>query len=428
VTDGSAFDPLDLSEQMFAGKISVYDRHPIGRMSHALAEVGDRTAWVESLANVAVFDTEDGICTIDTGGFLVAETVHGEIRSWRDGRFNTGVYTHGHIDHVMGTAIFEAHNESEGHPPARIVGHVGVAPRFERYRRTLGYNSVINQRQFQAPGLQWPDEYRVPDVSFTDRLTLEVGGLTVELHHARGETDDHTWVWVPERRILCTGDLFIWAVPNAGNPQKVQRYAGEWAVALRHMAMLGAELLLPGHGLPIAGADRVRAALDDTATLLESLERQTLELMNEGAALDEVLLTVRAPAHLADRPYLQPVYDEPEFIVRNVWRLYGGWYDGNPASLKPAPDAAVASELAELAGGAAALAARAGVLADEGDFRLACHLVELAHRAAPDDQSVHERRHDVYARRVEAETSTMAKGVFGWAAAESLRALPRGAP
>jgi alkyl sulfatase BDS1-like metallo-beta-lactamase superfamily hydrolase len=59
------------------------------------------------------------------------------------------------------------------------------------------------------------------------------------------------------------------------------------------------------------------------------------------------------------KPYLQPVYDEPEFIVRNVWRLYGGWYDGNPARLKPAPDAVLATALAELAGGAAALADRA---------------------------------------------------------------------
>jgi alkyl sulfatase BDS1-like metallo-beta-lactamase superfamily hydrolase len=321
----------------------------------------------------------------------------------------------------MGTTVFDAYNEAEGHPRAQVVGHVDVAPRFARYRRTLGYNSVINQRQFQAPGLQWPSDYRLPDLTYTDRVDLDVGGLGLELHHARGETDDHTWVWVPDRRVLCTGDLFIWAVPNAGNPQKVQRYAADWAVALREMASLGAELLLPGHGLPIAGEARVRAALVDTATFLESLERQTLELMNAGAALDEVLHTVRPPAALADRPYLQPVYDEPEFIVRNIWRLYGGWYDGNPARLKPAPDAAVAAEISGLAGGVQRLAERASELADDGDFRLACHLVELAARAAPDDVEVHRRRADVYARRVEHETSTMAKGVFSWAAAESTR-------
>ena len=109
-------------------------------------------------------------------------------------------------------------------------------------------------------------------MTYRDRLDLDVGGTAFELHHARGETDDHTWVWVPERKVLCTGDLIIWCAPNAGNPQKVQRYAADWAVALRgRWPTSGAEVLLPGHGLPIGGADAACAmVLNDTADLLES--------------------------------------------------------------------------------------------------------------------------------------------------------------
>ena len=92
-------------------------------------------------------------------------------------------------------------------------------------------------------------------------------------------------------------------------------------------------MLLAGHGLPIFGADRVRAALTDTAELLESLEAQTLTLMNTGCTLDRVIHEVEVPAHLRDKPYLRPVYDHPQFIVRNVWRRYGGWYDGEPDNL-----------------------------------------------------------------------------------------------
>ena len=136
--------------------------------------------------------------------------------------------------------------------------------------------------------------------------------------------------------MLCCGDLFIWASPNAGNPQKVQRYPLEWAQALRRMLALEPDFLLPGHGLPVIGADRVAVALADTAELLESLVSQTLAVMNGGGRLDEAIHTVAVPAALADRPFLQPVYDEPEFIVRTVWRQYGGWWDGNPATLKPA--------------------------------------------------------------------------------------------
>jgi alkyl sulfatase BDS1-like metallo-beta-lactamase superfamily hydrolase len=163
----------------------------------------------------------------------------------------------------------------------------------------------------------------------------------------------------------------------------------------------------------------VHQALTDTADLLDHLVDETLALMNQGARLDDIVHTVRAPAELLERPYLRPVYDEPEFVVRTVWRLYGGWYDGNPAHLKPAPDAVLAAELADLAGGPGVLADRAAALAAQGDLRLAGHLAELAAQAAPHDAGVHRVRAQVFAERAGEELSTMSKGVFSWAADES---------
>ena len=81
--------------------------------------------------------------------------------------------------------------------------------------------------------------------------------------------------------------------------------------------------------------------------------------MNAGGRLDDAIHAVRVPTALEARPFLQPVYDEPEFIVHTVWRQYGGWWDGNPATLKPAPERALAAELAAMAGGPGALADRA---------------------------------------------------------------------
>ena len=73
-------------------------------------------------------------------------------------------------------------------------------------------------------------------------------------------------------------------------------------------------------------------------------EAQTLALMNVGAPLDRVIHEVEVPAHLGDQPYLRPIYDHPQFLVRNIWRLYGGWYDGEPDHLLPAPRAEQARE------------------------------------------------------------------------------------
>jgi alkyl sulfatase BDS1-like metallo-beta-lactamase superfamily hydrolase len=300
-----------------------------------------------------------------------------------------------------------------------VIAHEAVPDRFRRYEVTNGYNAVINQRQFQLGQPIFPGGYRYPDDTYRDHLDVTVGGVDLHLRHDRGETDDGTWVWLADRRIVCTGDLFIWASPNCGNPQKVQRYPADWAVALRTMADLRPTLLLPGHGLPIAGEERVATVLVETAELLESLVEQTLRLMNEGARLDDIVHSVAAPGHLLERPWLQPVYDEPEFVVHNLWRLYGGWYDGDPSHLKPAPAAALARELAALAGGAGALADRAIELSDAGEHRLAGHLAELATQADPADPALHHARSTVFGRRADAERSTMATGVFRWAAGES---------
>jgi alkyl sulfatase BDS1-like metallo-beta-lactamase superfamily hydrolase len=399
---------------------------PVNRVTQQLSELADGGAIVESFSHVVTFRTDEGLVVFDASGVGSGERCVAAVRRWSAAPLHTLVYTHGHMDHVGGSAAFAADARARGGAQPRVVAHENVLSRFARYDRTNGYNLAINARQFggvrgilgiggRAERFRPPDTLS-PTLVFRDAIRLDVGDLAFELRHARGETDDHVWAWIPRLRTLCVGDFFIWNFPNAGNPQKVQRYPDEWAVALREMAALGAELMIPAHGLPIAGADRIRTVLCNVAKALETLVEQTLKRMNAGWTLDAILHDVRVPDTVLKTPYLRPLYDEPEFVVRNVWRLYGGWYDGNPAHFQPAPQAAVARELAELAGGAASLAKRARERADEGDLRLACELVELAAQAAPDDRAIHAVRADRYERRRNAASSLMAKGIYAAAA------------
>lgn len=418
-------DLLKMSADLIDGRVDMREAGPINRINHQLSELSSDVAVVEAFSHSIVFKTADGLVTFDTsnehGG---AKCVHA-IQSWTNDPFNTVVFTHGHIDHVGGCGAFCA--AYEGRKPT-IVGHENVAARFDRYRMTNGYNHVINERQFgqfKRRGYDLAGQSHflplatpAPDITYTNDLAMNVGGLDIQLNHAKGETDDHTWAWIPKHKAICAGDFFIWAFPNAGNPQKAQRYPKEWAAALRDMASRDAELFLPAHGLPIAGKDRIKQVLNEVATVLETMVNQTLDLMNEGASLNDIIHTVEVSPDLLAKPYLGPTYDEPEFVVRNIWRLYGGWYEGNPAQLKPARDAAVAAELAKLSGGALKLAERARELA-ETDARLACHLAEFAAQAEPSNKAVHHLRAEVYQKRREGETSLMAKGIFGTAANQS---------
>jgi alkyl sulfatase BDS1-like metallo-beta-lactamase superfamily hydrolase len=415
-----------IDEGIYEGPASV------NRVSGELSEVADGVAVVESFSHVVAFRTGEGLLLFDASLEGLAPRVIASLRGWSRERVHTLAYTHGHVDHVGGGRAFRDEARERGQAEPRVVAHENVPARFARYEATNGYNLLINSRQFgrggRGGGMEamggkagrfGPSEWVRPELTFRERLRLRVGELEAELRHELGETDDHLWAWLPQHRAICAGDFVLWVFPNAGNPQKVQRYPLEWSRALREMAALDAELLLPAHGLPVAGAARIRALLDDMATALETLVEQTLALMNQGARLDDILHAVRVPAELLEKPYLRPVYDEPEFVVRNVWRLYGGWYDGNPAHLKPAPDAALARELAALCGGARSLAGRGRALAEAGELRIACQLVELAAQAEPGDREVHAARAEVYERRRKSELSLMARGIYGQAARDS---------
>jgi alkyl sulfatase BDS1-like metallo-beta-lactamase superfamily hydrolase len=386
-------------------------------VSHgAITAVADGVITVHSTyfcGSVTAIRTADGLVVIDTANAALAGQTLAAIRRWDDGPVHTVIYTHGHIDHTGGMALIDAEADARGVPRPRIVAHRDVRRRLARYQATQGFNSLVQGQQFSDPGYVYPVGQRPPDEVYDDTLSLTVGGVRLALFHGRGETDDATFVWLPDRRVLVSGDFVIWMFPNAGNPRKVQRYAAEWAETLRRMQALRPETLIPGHGPVIFGAARTAEVLDDGATLLESLVGQALALMNRGATLDEVLRGVTAPAGLLAKPWLRPLYDDPAFVVRAIWHLYGGWFDGNPAHLKPAPAGELAWELAALAGGAGRLAARAAALAEAGEARLAAHLVEFASAAAPGDRDIQAVRALVLERCVAGETSLMGKAFLG---------------
>ena len=414
-------DLVDLADQLWRGVGDGAKPNPMAASGH-LSDVAPGIAFLPSFGNCTVIETDDGMVMVDTGSALNARRVHDEVRRWSTKPLHTAIFSHGHVDHVFGVGPFEEEARSEGQRAPHVLAHAHVARRFDRYLFTRGFNEIINRRQFAMPTLTWPQEYRYPDDVYQHEHTLRVGERTLALRHEKGETDDATVTWLARERVLCCGDLFVWSSPNAGNPQKVQRYPLEWAQALRRMAALEPEILLPGHGLPIFGAARIAQALSETADFLEDLVAQTVAMMNEGARLSDAVASVTPPSRLQDRPYLQPLYDEPEFIVHNIWRLYGGWWDGNPANLKPASERALAMELCELAGGASRVADRAQALLERGDdasWRLAGHLIESAWLASPDDEAIQRVRQQVFQARADAATSTMARGIFNWAVRES---------
>jgi alkyl sulfatase BDS1-like metallo-beta-lactamase superfamily hydrolase len=144
--------------------------------------------------------------------------------------------------------------------------------------------------------------------------------------------------------------------------------------------------------------------------------------MNEGKWLEDIIRDMDWPA--TDKPWLQPIYDHPEFIARNVWRLYGGWYDGDPANILPAHSHEIAAELLAAAGSGPILE-RARALQGKGELQMACHLADFVRKGEPDNREAWELWRDLFKARAETERSLMARGAFYAAVREAEANLNR---
>ena len=85
---------------------------------------------------------------IDTGSYFNQDQALALVRTYSTARIHTVIYTHGHLDHACATASIVAEAGKNRVARPRVVGHRAVAERFDRYKRTAGYNRSINARQF----------------------------------------------------------------------------------------------------------------------------------------------------------------------------------------------------------------------------------------------------------------------------------------
>jgi glyoxylase-like metal-dependent hydrolase (beta-lactamase superfamily II) len=381
-------------------------------------EVADDVYCQAIYSNVIGFVTEEGIVLVDATDRSRGPKVAERLRQATEEPIHTVIYTHGHVDHVHGTECFLL----EDQPDPQVIAHENMERRFKRYEWTDGHNRAINARQFGGTvesghrRVGGESAFRTPDYpptrTYSEALTIRVGGLTFEIRHGKGETDDHSWIYCPEKGVLCTGDFLFTSSPNAGNPQKVQRYPGEWADELERMRDVGAETVCPGHGRPIVDdSDEATDRLDRRIGYLRHIVDETLSELNDGSPPHvDIVHQVDLPD--PDTYGLNESYDEAEFILRNVLRKYGGWWSGRPSELKPAERPRLAGELTDLAGGPEAVAKRAQQAAESGNLRLACHLADFAVEAAPDDSDVQDHALTVYEKRAESEDSIMAINLF----------------
>jgi glyoxylase-like metal-dependent hydrolase (beta-lactamase superfamily II) len=353
-----------------------------GSQQKAAEAITDYIFMAKDISNAYLVTTADGDVLINTGFMDNAERTKGLLAPVRTGPLRKIILTQAHADHYGGVPAFRE-------PGTEIIAERrfvktwhyfdDLAAYLARRSRKL-WASTIKRSSTPAP----PPEV-VPDIVVDRRYAFEQGGRKFDvISTPGGEALDSLVVWMPNEGVVFTGNLFgpvFMSMPNltttrGDKPRLVQRFLP----SLDTVRNLGADLLITGHGDPIRGAARIRADLDKLHAAVSFVNQATIAGMNAGKDVHTLMREIKLPENLK----IGEFHGKVSWAVRAIWEEYSGWfhYDTTTA-LYGVPRSSVHADLAQLAGGASALATRARQKLNDGRPLEAMHLIDVALDAEP---------------------------------------------
>jgi glyoxylase-like metal-dependent hydrolase (beta-lactamase superfamily II) len=300
--------------------------------------------------NTTFVISEEGVVVFDGGNLpLVGERVIAKIQDLTDQPVTHVVISHWHMDHVLGVARYQ-----QAFPNVQVIAHPYTRELIFRYltvneqnmRNTVsdnrpGIESLLASEQaanLDARTLTWfqqfieaadllESQYRnfepaYPNLLISDALTIHSGQREIRLWHpGTGNTPGDLVMWLPQEKILASGDIVVWPTPYGHGGR-----AKEWAETLRTIVAMDFEILIPGHG----DVQTNRDYLNVMANTLESIASQVDALSAQGKTLEEtqaaVDLSTFEPQFTNGDVFLQARFNEwfTRPIVEAAWKEANG--------------------------------------------------------------------------------------------------------
>jgi glyoxylase-like metal-dependent hydrolase (beta-lactamase superfamily II) len=236
--------------------------------------------------NTGIVVGDDAVMVIDTQATpIMAQDVIRRIREVTDKPIRYVVLSHYHAVRVLGASAYGAEQVIASRDTYELIlerGEADMASEIGRFPRL--FRAVES-----VPGLTWPT------LVFDGRMTLWLGKLQVEiLQLGRGHTKGDTVVWLPQDKVLFSGDLVEYnATPYAGDA-----YLTDWPATLDALAALKPEKLVPGRGASLKSPAEVKEGLDATRAFVTAM----FESVQRGAAAGKDLRAVYRETYEALKP------------------------------------------------------------------------------------------------------------------------------
>jgi glyoxylase-like metal-dependent hydrolase (beta-lactamase superfamily II) len=226
--------------------------------------------------NTGIVVGDNAVMVIDTQATpVMAQDVIRRIREVTDKPIRYVVLSHYHAVRVLGAAAYDADHVIASRDTWDLIverGEQDMKSEIERFPRL--FRAVES-----VPGLTWPN------LVFRKRLTLWLGKLQVEIMQlGRGHTKGDTVVWLPQEKILFSGDL----VEYEATPYTGDAYLTDWPDTLDNIAALKPAKLVPGRGAALMTPDAVKAGLDGTRRFVSEMFEAVKRGVESGKDLNSV--------------------------------------------------------------------------------------------------------------------------------------------
>ena len=342
------------------------------------------------LANEILIHTPEGNVIIDP----LMSPKRGEaakrdlIASAPGGPVKAIIYTHSHIDHIGGTSLW-----MEDSPPIWATDSF-IEHFYKQYQVFLPIENIRGRRQFgehailedlPCNGIGRRTDIRaslegagirLPTHTFSGSKTLNIGGVSITLIGAPGETDDQLIVWIPQDKTLIAADNFYWAFPNLYTIRGTSpRPVDQWIKSIDIMRRLRPEHLLPCHTVPIHGEQEIETVLTNYRDAIQWVRDEVIRRANKGYDLDTIAENIKLPPHLAGLHYTKEFYGQVDWSAKGIYTSNLGWFDGRADKLYPMNAKEAAQREIRLMGGPEKVMQLADVALQQDDIRWSIHLL-----------------------------------------------------
>ncbi len=231
----------------------------------------------EGETNTGIIVGDDAVLVLDTQATpVMAQDVIRRIREVTDMPIKYVLMTHYHAVRVLGASAYRAEHIIASQDTRDLIVERGEQDKASEIGR---FPRLFQNVESVPPGLTWPT------LTFSGKMTLWLGSLEVQLLQlGRGHTKGDTVAWLPQQKILFSGDLVEFdATPYAGDA-----YFKDWPQTLDNIAALQPEQLVPGRGAALTTPEQVAAGLAGTRSFIADVRDSVEAGVKAGKDLNAV--------------------------------------------------------------------------------------------------------------------------------------------